>query len=34
MRGTIIKRGSRYSVVGQNDRDPLTGKRRREWHSG
>ncbi len=34
MRGTIIKRGSRYSVVVELDRDPLTGKRRREWHSG
>jgi integrase len=34
MRGSIIKRGSRYSVVVELDRDPLTGRRRREWHSG
>ena len=34
MKGTIIKRGSSYSVVIERDRDPLTGKRRREWHSG
>jgi integrase len=34
MRGTIVKRGSRYSVVVELDRDPLTGERRREWHSG
>lgn len=34
MRGTIVKRGSRYSVVVELERDPSTGKRRREWHSG
>jgi integrase len=34
MRGSIVKRGTRYSVVLELDRDPLTGKRRREWHSG
>jgi integrase len=33
MRGTIIKRGNRYSVVVSLDPDP-DGKRRREWHSG
>ena len=34
MKGTIVKRGARYSVVVELDRDPVTGKRRREWHSG
>jgi len=34
MKGTIVKRGNRYSVVVELDRDPTTGKRRREWHSG
>ena len=34
MRGSIFKRGSRYSVVVELDRDPVSGKRRREWHSG
>jgi integrase len=34
MNGTILKRGARYSVVIELDRDPVTGKRRREWHSG
>lgn len=34
MRGSVIKRGNRYSVVVELDRDPVTGKRRREWHSG
>ena len=34
MRGTIIKRGNRYSVVIDLGRDPTTGKRKREWHSG
>ncbi|MGH3925243.1 MAG: Arm DNA-binding domain-containing protein, partial [Pseudonocardiaceae bacterium] len=34
MRGSIIKRGSRYSVVVDVGRDPATGKRIREWHSG
>lgn len=34
MRGTVVKRGSRYSVIVELDRDPVTGKRRREWHSG
>jgi integrase len=34
MKGSIIKRGSRYSVVVELDRDPIIGKRRREWHSG
>src|SRR5262245_59810774 len=34
MRGTVIKRGSKWSVVIELDRDPLSGKRRREWRSG
>jgi integrase len=34
MKGTIVKRGQRYSVIVELDRDPVTGKRRREWHSG
>jgi integrase len=34
MKGTIVKRGSRYSVIVELDRDPVSGKRRREWHSG
>ena len=34
MKGTIVKRGSRYSVVVELHRDPVTGKRQRQWHSG
>lgn len=34
MKGTILKRGSRYSVVVELARDRITGQRRREWHSG
>ena len=34
MKGTLVKRGGRYSVVVELDRDPVTGRRRREWHSG
>jgi integrase len=34
MRGTIIRRGGSYSVVVELDRDPATGRRRRQWHSG
>ncbi len=34
MKGTIVRRGSRYSVVIELDRDPVSGRRRREWHSG
>jgi integrase len=34
MKGTIIRRGGRYSVVIELDRDPVRGRRRREWHSG
>ena len=34
MRGSIIKRGNRYSVVLDLGRDPVSGKRKRDWHSG
>jgi integrase len=34
MRGSVVKRGSNYSVVVELDRDPITGKRRQKWHSG
>lgn len=32
--GTIMRRGKSYVVVMSRGRDPLTGKRRRDWHSG
>ena len=34
MRGSIFKRSNLWTVQIERDRDPLTGKRRREWHSG
>ncbi len=34
MKGSIFKRGNRWTVQIERDRDPLTGRRRREWHSG
>lgn len=34
MRGSVVKRGSGYSVVVELGRDPVTGKRRQKWHSG
>ena len=34
MKGTVIKRGRKWSVVIDLGRDPVTGKRRRKWHSG
>jgi integrase len=34
VRGSIIKRGQRYSVVLDLGRDPVTGERIRKWHSG
>lgn len=34
MRGHVRKRGSRWSVVVDIGRDPVTGKRQRRWHSG
>jgi integrase len=33
MRGSIFPRGDRWTVQIERDRDPLTGKRRRELHS-
>jgi integrase len=33
-RATIIRRGKTYSVVIDRGKDPLTGKRRRDWYSG
>ncbi len=33
MRGSIFKRGNLWTVQIERDRDPLTGKRRRELHS-
>jgi integrase len=34
MRGHVRKRGRKWAVVLDVGRDPLTGKRKREWHSG
>ncbi len=34
MRGSVIKRGNRWSVVIDLGVDPATGKRQRKWHSG
>jgi hypothetical protein len=34
MRGSIVKRGSRYNVVLELARDPVSGKRRSKWFSG
>lgn len=34
MRGSVVKRGDRYYVKIELDRDPATGKRRQKWHSG
>lgn len=34
MKGTVFRRGKRWSVVIDLGRDPETNKRRREWHSG
>src|SRR5215212_4555134 len=34
MRGSVIKRGDRYAVVVELERDPITNKRRQKWHSG
>jgi integrase len=33
MRGSIFRRGNRWTVQIERDRDPLTGRRRREFHS-
>jgi integrase len=34
MRGSVFRRGNLYVVQVELDRDPVTDKRRREWHSG
>jgi integrase len=34
MKGSIFKRGNLWTVQIELDRDPVTGKRQREWHSG
>jgi integrase len=34
MRGSVIRRGSKWAVVIDVGRDPSTGKRVRRWHSG
>lgn len=34
MRGTVTKKGGKQYVVVEQPPDPLTGKRRPEWHSG
>ena len=34
MRGSVIKRGSKWSVVIDIGRGPMTGRRIRNWHSG
>jgi integrase len=33
-RGSIVRRGSTWSVKLELERDPVTGKRRQKWHSG
>lgn len=33
MKGSIFKRGNLWTVQVELDRDPVTGKRQREWHS-
>ncbi len=34
MKGTIIRRGQKWSVVIDLGTDPISGKRVRKWHSG
>jgi hypothetical protein len=34
VRGSVVKRGSSYSVKIELDRDPVTNRRRQKWHSG
>ena len=34
MRGTIAKKGNRYYPVVDLGKNPVTGKRKRKWHSG
>jgi integrase len=34
MRGHVRKRGEKWAVVVELDRDPISGRRRQKWHSG
>jgi integrase len=34
MKGSIFRRGNLWTVQIERDRDPATGSRKREWHSG
>ena len=34
MKGTVIRRGTRWAVVIDLGRDPISGRRTRKWHSG
>jgi len=34
MRGTVTKKGNKWCVIVEREPDPLTGKRRQQWHSG
>src|SRR3978361_596389 len=34
MRGSVVRRDSRYYVKIELDPDPVTGRRRQKWHSG
>jgi integrase len=34
MRGTVTKKGNKWCVIIERPPDPLTGKRRPQWHSG
>lgn len=33
-RGTVIQRGKAFAVIIDRGADAVTGKRRRDWHSG
>ena len=34
MRGSVVKKGTRWYVKIELDPDPGTGQRRQKWHSG
>ena len=34
MRGSVVKKGTRWYVKIELDADPATGQRRQKWHSG
>lgn len=34
MRGSVVKKGDRWYVKIELDREPATGRRRQKWHSG